>query len=178
VQLVIKGSLTSTTQFPGRVKTSVPQHPGLCGPIGPPPYPATWMKSDFDKLSSSMPVLLTTATNDGAFRPAPGTANKEYDCVTNGGVSDSGKSVFIEFSKNACQSDDMVPPYDDGGHDCPFKFGVETPWVMTWLKLYLHHDGSTDSMCHQMIWNNSTDGSNYNLGSDPNVARTWIHPGN
>ena len=31
---------------PGSVKLLITQHPGICGPFGPPPWPATWLPSD------------------------------------------------------------------------------------------------------------------------------------
>jgi len=28
------------------LKLVITQHPGICGPFGPPPWPSTWMESD------------------------------------------------------------------------------------------------------------------------------------
>merc|ERR1711998_400992 len=47
-------------ELPGKsLKLAVAQHPGICGPIGPPPYPATWMKSDLATLANASPFLMT-----------------------------------------------------------------------------------------------------------------------
>merc|ERR1711976_16819 len=49
----------------GTAKAAVAQHPGLCGPFGPPPCLGpgilcnTWMPADFEEVSSKLPVLLT-----------------------------------------------------------------------------------------------------------------------
>ena len=62
------------------VKLTVTQHPGICGPYGPPPSPNTWMPKNLAAVMDKNPVLFTTATNDGAFWPAPLTAEHEYGC--------------------------------------------------------------------------------------------------
>lgn len=62
------------------VKLTIAQHPGICGPFGPPPSPDTWMPSDLNDVMKKNPVLFTTATNDGAFWPAPYTAEHEHGC--------------------------------------------------------------------------------------------------
>ena len=51
----------------GTAKVLITQHPGICGPFGPPPWPSTWLKSDLGKANQKLPILFTTATNDGAF---------------------------------------------------------------------------------------------------------------
>merc|ERR1711974_439602 len=102
----------------------VTQHPGICGPIGPPPYPATWMKGDLREVSQRHPVLFTTATNDGAFLPAPLTAKHELGCFNGAmsGASSDAKAVFAQFSAAACNNDgDREPQWSDGGHNCPMK---------------------------------------------------------
>ena len=52
---------------PASIKGIVTQHPGICGPFGPPPWPNTWLMSDLATLNAKFPVLFTTATNDAAF---------------------------------------------------------------------------------------------------------------
>ena len=42
------------------VKLVITQHPGICGPFGPPPWPSTWLKSDLTHLTARFPVLFTT----------------------------------------------------------------------------------------------------------------------
>jgi dienelactone hydrolase len=52
------------------VRLVVSQHPGICGPFGPPPWPSTWLASDLATVTRAYPLLFTTATNDGAVRTA------------------------------------------------------------------------------------------------------------
>lgn len=102
------------------VKLVITQHPGICGPFGPPPWPSTWLKSDLEKLTATFPVLFTTATNDGAFWPAPHTAEHERGCFE-GGVSTNSSSpptIFAQFNAQACNRDHSVEPFDASGHDC------------------------------------------------------------
>jgi len=160
---------------PGAVRVAVSQHPGICGPFGPPPWPATWLKSDLAKVTAKMPFLMTTATNDGAFWPAPYTAQHEFGCFdgTNFGAND--KAAFVEFSDTACADDGAREPLvDDGGHDCPMKFAdggrPETPWVLTALKLYTHLDGAKDSNCYKMLWGNTT----ASLAQSPDAAKVSL----
>ena len=74
--------MASKRAGPGVAKLTVSQHPGICGPFGPPPSPDTWMKSDLKEVSLDHPVLLTTATNDSAFWPKPQTAAHEKGCYS------------------------------------------------------------------------------------------------
>lgn len=159
------------------VKVAVAQHPGICGPIGPPPWPATWMKSDLEALTARLPVLLTTATNDGAFWPAPYTAEHEFGCFE-GGVN--GTAAFVQFSEAACTEDDAREPLvDDAGHDCPMKVAEggrpEWPWVLTAMKLYAQHGGATTSTCYDRLWGNSTDDTNMSMRQSPDVDRTSLY---
>ena len=130
-------------------------HPGICGPFGPPPWPATWMPSDMRSLTSKFPLLMTTATNDGAFLPAPHTAPHEHGCYEKGA---NGTAAFVQFSEAACADDGAREPLvDDGGHDCPMKIGApESPWVLVALKLYLLLDGDAASTCHELLYGNAT----------------------
>lgn len=123
-----------------KVVLTVAQHPGLCGPIGPPPKPATWSKADLTDISTKSPILFTTAHNDGAFLPAPLTANHEYNCFAGAIGEEFGSTypaAFIDFSGKACREDFQ---HIDRGHMCPCKTknggGPETPWVLTAMKLY------------------------------------------
>jgi len=150
------------------VKLVVTQHPGICGPFGPPPWPSTWLESDLANVVGTYPLLFTTATNDGAFWPAPQTAEHEKGCY-NGALPEDGNfsnpATFVQFSATACDEDGMHPPWTDSGHDCPFKTGVENPWVQTAIKLYTHMEGNMDSQCAKMLYG-KTDSS---LENDSNV---------
>ena len=46
------------------LKLMITQHPFVCGPFGPPPWPHTWLESDLRKIATMFPILFTTATND------------------------------------------------------------------------------------------------------------------
>ena len=140
---------------PASIKGIVTQHPGICGPFGPPPWPNTWLMSDLATLNAKFPVLFTTATNDAAFWPSPLTAKHELGCF-NGALESrnatDAPAAFVDFSTNACQNDGARPPFDDGGHNCPFKNGVETPWVLTFAKLYGQQGGRKTSKCWKMVY--------------------------
>merc|ERR1719182_492318 len=85
------------------VKLMVTQHPGICGPFGPPPWPSTWMPSDLEQVANDFPVLFTTATNDGAFWPAPHTAEHELGCFRQSTKGLSKGTLFAQFSSAVCQ---------------------------------------------------------------------------
>jgi len=145
-------------------KACLAQHPGICGPFGPPPCLGpgpllcnTWMPSDFETVSSNMPVLLTTATNDGAFWPAPHTAEHELGCFQKSTKGPSKGTLFTQFSSAVCQDDGKGGRFDrkwsDGGHDCPMgEESPETEWVLTAAKLYAQLDASTTSSCYSSLW--------------------------
>jgi len=150
----------------GVAKAAVAQHPGVCGPYGPPPcIPGscnTWMPADFKEASRSMPIVLTTATNDGAFWPAPYTAPHEYGCYNQSLDASSKGTAFAQFSAKVCQDDGTGGRYDrhwsTGGHDCPMRVvSPETEWVLVAAKLYAHLGGDTASQCHKMLWGTDSD---------------------
>lgn len=91
------------------------------------------MKSDLKEVSSKFPIILTTATNDSAFWPAPYTAKFEYGCWK-GGIN--GVSAFLEFGSDICSDDGTSKPWNNSGHNCPMKINAETPWFLTAIKLY------------------------------------------
>ena len=140
----------------GSVKVVITQHPGICGPFGPPPWPATWMKSTLEKVQQKFPVFFTTATNDGAFWPAPLTAKHELGCFNGAVKNGTNPATFIQFSADACNEDGAAAPFTDSGHNCPFKTNVETPWVLAMMKAYAHFDGSMETKCAKMIFGNTT----------------------
>ena len=96
--------MASKRAGPGVAKLTVTQHPGICGPFGPPPSPDTWMQSDLKEVSIDHPVLFTTATNDSAFWPKPLTAKHEMGCF-NGAIDDHSVMIFAQFSADACNDD-------------------------------------------------------------------------
>ena len=152
-------SIAATHRLPkGTAKLTIAQHPGICGPYGPPPSPNTWMPADLKNDASKNPLIFTTATNDGAFWPAPYTAEHEYGCFNKSEIANQ-EAAFIQFNAAACREDHAREPYPDGGHNCPMKFrqggGPETPWVLTAIKLYAHLNGSKTSKCHDLLWGNS-----------------------
>merc|ERR1719353_62242 len=166
-------SIMSATRAPtdarvpkGSIKLMVTQHPGICGPFGPPPWPSTWMPSDLTHVVDTYPTLFTTATNDGAFWPAPHTAEHELGCFQ-GGVPQNGThpTTFVQYSATACNEDGAFPPWTDSGHDCPFKTGVEAPWVLTAAKLYAQHEGNMDTNCAKMLYGSGDD----SLSNDKHV---------
>jgi len=121
------------------------------------------MPADLAEVMEKNPVLFTTATNDGAFWPAPYTAYHEYGCYnkTLALVSENAKPhSFVEFSKEACAEDNDRKPFPDGGHNCPMKKldggRPENPWVLHHIKLYTHMNGSQDSKCWNLIYGNDT----------------------
>lgn len=132
-------SIMASKTLPKGVKASIAQHPGICGPFGPPPSPDTWLKKDLNTLTANLPMLFTTATNDGAFWPAPKTAQHEYGCFE-AGVNENAQAAFVQFSTEACKEDDDRKPFPDGGHNCPLKKidagRPEMWWVLKMLKLY------------------------------------------
>ena len=164
------------------IKLVVTQHPGICGPVGPPPWPSTWMPDDLQQTVAVAPTLFTTSTNDGAFWPAPHTAEHELGCFAKSALgpltnstSDPAahRSTFVQFSEDACQEDGNRLPFDDKGHDCPFKNGVETPWVTTAIKLYAQQGGmgssrGQQSRCAAMLYGSDSD----SLSRDRNVYQT------
>ena len=117
------------------------------------------MKSDLTKTMEHFPTLFTTATNDAAFWPKPMTAKHELGCFEGAtkmlNVSkfqrSNASATFVEFGTNVCLNDGGRAPFDDSGHDCVFKTGVETPWVLTFMKFYAMFDGDKASKCYDMI---------------------------
>jgi len=155
------------------LKLVVTQHPGICGPFGPPPWPDTWLKEDLTKVNDHVPVLFTTATNDGAFWPAPQTAKHELGCYSGSNLGQGKPTAFIQFSAAACTEDHKHDPFTDSGHNCPFKVPApETPWVLTALKLYAQFDGNASTQCSQLLWGNGTS----SLSNDSNVELYLRHP--
>lgn len=176
-------TLMAASKLPaGTAKVAISQHPGICGPYGPPPcLPGacnTWMPKDLEKVSSMMPFLLTSATNDGAFWPAPYTAEHELGCFHESTDKSSTKdsTAYMQFSEAACTDDGKGGRYNrkwsNGGHDCPMKNPTpETPWVLTAVKLYTQLGGSTSSKCHDMLWGSGAD----SLQKDPAVEKSVIN---
>ena len=159
-----------------RVKLTITQHPGLCGPFGPPPSPATWMPNLLNEITVKRPVIFTTATNDGAFWPSPHTAPHEYGCWQKS-MSEGSVSAFMQFSTAECTEDHARDPYPDGGHNCPMKTPnggePEMPWILVALKLYAQHGGSMDTKCYSLLWGEDADSLRNSTWTD----RVDLHPG-
>ena len=62
-----------------------------------------------------------------------------------------------------------------GGHNCPFKQGVETPWMLRLIKLYTHQEGSADSVCYNQVWGDDSESS---LRHSNEVQRFELYPSN
>ena len=119
-------SINAALAYPDALAV-IAMHPGICGPFGPPPCPSCWKSEDLAKVGRAMPVVFTTATNDGAFWPAPLTAKHEHGCYLNSFGEDQGdwdgeKSLFAQFNADVCGEDgERSPVVKDGGHNCPMK---------------------------------------------------------
>lgn len=149
-----------------KLRAVITQHPGICGPFGPPPWPSTWLEGELRYVAEHFPVIFTTATNDAAFWPAPLTAKHEMGCFE-GAKLNGTTAAFVQFSASACAEDGKSAPFKDGGHNCPFKPTPETPWILTALKLYAQQDGLTTSQCSKLLWGDGP-GS---MGRDTNVEK-------
>lgn len=110
------------------------------------------MPSDLAEVMEKNPVLFTTATNDGAFWPAPYTAEHEHGCylkTLDALKKDVKPHSFIQLNAKVCAEDHDRAPFPDGGHNCPMKKlnggGPESPWVLYGMKLYTHMNGNEDS---------------------------------
>lgn len=168
-QRAIKGDARIVAE---NVRLVTTQHPGICGPIGPPPWPDTWLKGDLRQVLDSYPMLFTTATNDGAFWPAPHTAEHELGCFKGGANKLGAKpAAFVQFSTAACLDDGTSGgAWSNGGHDCSMKSSPEAPWVLTAMKLYAQQDGNLESQCAQMLYGKGPG----TLQADTNTNRTLI----
>jgi len=108
-----------------------------------------------------MPVFLTTATNDGAFWPAPHTAEHEYGCFKKSVGDDTewgGKpALFAQWNSDACAEDgEREPVVKDGGHNCPMKRvdgGLpEMSLLLKVVKLYGQMGGDEESDCYRGVY--------------------------
>jgi dienelactone hydrolase len=170
----------------GTAKLAYAQHPGLCGPIGPPPCIIhgsalcyTWLDVDFQAVSSKMPIIMHTAANDKAFDIPliTKTPKKELECFhTATDNSDSKDStIFARFSEDVCQDDGQGGrdgrTWSNGGHDCPMlNNSPETAWVLTAAKLYAQLDGDVNSHCHAMLWGNGQDSLQQDSAVDEKIV--------
>jgi len=147
------------------VRAVITQHPGICGPFGPPPLPSTWKAEELRMVAKEVPVLFTTATNDGAFWPAPETAKHELGCFKMAldtpeveGADDFAGAAFAQFAEGPCDEDRARQPFPDGGHNCPLKVdGPESRWVLAALRLYGQLHGSRASRCYDVLWGEDSD---------------------
>jgi len=167
-------TIKATAKLPkGTARVVISQHPALCGPFGPPPYPATYSKEELGNATLNVDMLmLTTSDNDRAF--LPGTPDHERGCWESGAqYTGPHKAIFAQFAKANCS---QYPPCNTtscsvkvdavgSGHMCacaaPFSStpgwqSPELPWVTAALKLWLHLDGDSSSGCYNMIWADDT----------------------
>lgn len=165
-------TIRSAQRLPaGTVKAAIVQHPFICGPFGPPPLPSTWMPAQLAEAMDKVPLLMTTATNDAAFWPAPGTAKHEVGCFGKVTPPRPGTGI-VEFTADACAEDGAFKPtWTDGGHDCPFKPTPETPWVLAMMRLYGQLQGSRTSKCYELLWGSGAD----SLRNSKNVTQAVLH---
>ncbi|EOD31899.1 hypothetical protein EMIHUDRAFT_253417 [Emiliania huxleyi CCMP1516] len=147
---------------------------GTCAVMAGVRVPAAHEEHDLRTVSSRSPLLLTTATNDGAFWPAPLTAQHERGCfkgaLGGGATGSQHPAFFVQFSTAACAEDGARRPFADAGHDCAFKAGVETPWVLSAMKLYAQQRGRASSRCASMLLG----GGAGSLKADPLVELSLV----
>ena len=145
------------------IKLTATLHPGICGPFGPPPCPSCWTTETLEEVASARPLLFTTATNDGAFWPAPHTAEHEYGCYLKsvGESDDTGNLhplAFVQFNADVCAEDgNREPLIEDSGHMCVSKNVVdgvapEFEWLIKAVKLFGQLGGDEKSVCYSMIY--------------------------
>jgi len=168
----------------GAIKFVFSLHPGLCGPIGPPPclqhggpLCSTWLDIDIDLVLQSTPFLLTTATNDGAFRPAPNTAEEELACFTGGidlSSNTSTAAVFAQFTEESC----LGGLGEENGHCCPLGDWEDPqwPWVLRAMRLYAHQGGSLKTLCADVYLGNSAQSLRESRDIERTVFRVLQYP--
>eukprot|EP00966_Prymnesium_polylepis_P019105 440080-Prymnesium_polylepis.1 len=163
----------------GTAKVLIGQHPGLCGPFGPPPYPDTYSKAEMVNASLKVEAsYLTTAANDRAFRLGL-TPGAEKACWAEG----KGKGLFVSFAESVCSSfpaegaaAKLKVAAVGSGHMCaccavaknrtvaespsaPRDHGWKSPelkYVLAALKLHLQDGFSSASPCYELLWGNSS----------------------
>lgn len=164
----------------GTAKVLIGQHPGLCGPFGPPPYPYTYDRAEMVNATRKVQATyLTTSANDRAFRGPKLTPSVEKKCWAEG----EGKGLFISFSAGVCSS---YPSEEAAtkvkvaavgvGHMCACSavasgstdasalaretkgqwVSPEAKWVLGALKLHLQHGFDQSSPCYDLLWGNSS----------------------
>lgn len=177
----------------GAIKFVFSLHPGLCGPIGPPPclqhggpLCSTWLDIDVDLLLQSTPFLLTTATNDGAFRPAPNTAAEELACFTGGmnlSSTTSTDAVFAQFTEESC----LGGLGEENGHCCPLGDDWEYtltgsnpdpqwPWVIRAMRLYAQQGGNLNTECADLYLGNGGQSLSESRDIERSVFRVLQYP--
>ena len=107
---------------------------------------------------------MTTATNDGAFWPAPLTAKYEFGCFKKAfgevdepvAEDDIENTAFIQFNEEVCEEDgEREPLVKDGGHNCPMKRvdggAPEMSVLLKAVKLYGQQEGKTSSKVRRIF---------------------------
>jgi len=165
----------STGQW--EIKLTLTMHPGICGPFGPPPCPACWRMENMADIALTRPLIMTTTTNDNAFRSVPGTTEAEYSCFTGAmGTPDANGCDateeskfpigFVQFNQAVCMEDgNRKPLVDDQGHDCITKnladgTAPEMKLAIKAVKLFGQLGGDKNSNCY-----NCTSRSTARVGS-------------
>jgi len=174
---IMAGNTRTSLLTDPSLKLVIAQHPGICGPFGPPPVPYTWTKKDLLNVATHKPLMFTTATNDNAFWPAPATAKHELGCFNEalgGHEDDVMLAAFLQFSTKACAQDGAHAPFDDGGHDCSFKTGVETPWMLTAMKWHAQQNAAPTSNCARMLFGNHSRPDNSSMSLDNHVEKVFV----
>jgi len=172
----------------GTAKLAYAQHPGLCGPLGPPPclqhgskLCSTWLDVDFQAASSKMPVIMHTAANDKAFDIPfiTKTPVAELECFhkATDNFDSKDSTIFAKFSEDVCQDDGQGGrdgrSWSNGGHDCPMLgSSPETVWVLVAAKLYAQLDGDATSHCHAMLWGNGQDSLQQDSALELNIVNS------
>merc|ERR1712187_75771 len=170
-------------QAKGTAKVVIAMHPFPCD-LGPPPFPWTVSSTEIQQANANSDLIYTTSEDDNAF--GPWTPWREKKCFGNA----VGNAIFVNFKGSAC---DAYPDCKDiavnsqwGSVDCKVKFppfgkghfcptsapGVpkwvspEAQWLITAVRLYLHHGMHVGSACQTLLWKSSA----ASLSNDPNVA--------
>lgn len=177
--------MAAATLPEGSVKLAYAQHPGLCGPLGPPPclvhggpLCSTWLAEDVQAVSARMPFIMHTSSNDEAFDVLGSkTPAKELKCFekSTDGSDSKDSTIFAQFSSEVCQDDGQGGrpgrSWSNGGHDCPMlSASPETQWVLVAAKLYAQLDGDVSSQCHAMLWGDGFTSLQHDAAIEKNIV--------
>lgn len=133
-------------------------------------HPASYIMESqgFANADKKFPLVLTTATNDCAFFPAPETAAHDLEQFNKSNAT--VPAAFLQFSNASCQDTNKSRPWDDKGHQCSFKPNVEAPWILRGLKTFLHFNGDVHSQCGRMLFGSGPDAP----AQDPHIDKAIV----